>query len=201
MRLAPLAPFLAAALALPACASTPGQNKKEEWYSGDPSGVMKYDREGPYIGLEGIQGHEAFDLSGTGLTSEDSDVGIGIRGGLRLDPALAVEISVESVTGYKLSSGPVETDLDFLNFVLAGKFYFSPTRIQPYAIAGIGFTEADVHDLDLDEDGTVARIGGGVDIYVTPAVAVFAEGTYNRGFSGLNDLDSYNVMLGLLFRF
>jgi opacity protein-like surface antigen len=198
MRLAPLAAVLAAAVALPACASPSAEGG---WYSGDPSGRMDFDRMGPYVGLYGIQSMEAFDTSGTGLDADDSDVGIGVRGGLRLDRNLAVEASIESVDGYELSSGTASVDLELLNFVVAGKYYLVPGRIQPYVLAGLGWADADVDALNLDDSGSFARVGAGADLYLTPAVAAFGEVTYNRMFNDLDDLDHYDLVIGLLFRF
>jgi len=216
MRLA--AAVLAAAVALPACASAARPAAlgaaptaaEGSWYSGTPSGRMDYDRMGPYVALSLIQSMEDFDTGGTGVSADDADPGVGIKGGLRLDPNLSVELALESVAGYQVSAGAAELDLDFTNVVVQGKYYLLTHRVQPFVFAGFGWTDAEA-DLSVpffsgasisdSETGTFFRVGAGADVYLTPAFAVFGEASYNRMMGDLKDLDHFDAVIGILFRF
>ena len=205
MRLAPLAAVLAAAAALPACASFAGQEKKDEWFSGSPTGRQEFDRVGPYASVNLIRGFEDFDTGTSAVTADDSDIGIGARAGVHLTPNVAIEGAVESIEGFGLNTPVGDTEVDVLNFLVAGKFYLGTGRVQPYVLAGYGFAEADVRDrvlgLNLDEDGTFARLGVGIDLYITPTVGFMGEVNYNRTFDDLEDFDHFDMVLGMVFRF
>ena len=203
-----LAAALLLALALPACAavsaeggSTTRRSGDDGWYAGSPTGRKEYGREGGYAGLAGVLGFEQFDTGGTGLSAGDSDLGFAVRGGWRTAEGLAVEGSFESVTGYTVSAGPAETDLDFTSFSVAGKYYFSPDRVQPYAMVGLGHAWVDTDIPGVDDDGAFVRLGGGADFYLSKEVAVFGELSYNRMFGDLKDLDHVDFVIGFLFRF
>ncbi|HEU4395066.1 MAG TPA: porin family protein [Planctomycetota bacterium] len=205
-----LAAILVTALAASGCASAAfPQDKGKEWYAGTPTGRADLDRVGPYIGLSLIQGMEDFDTQGSAIDTEDSDVGLGIKGGLRVQPNLAVELAIESLGGFEVTPPGAEIDIDFVNIVVQGKFFMLQGPVQPYILAGFGYVQAELDastpfvpgGFSDDESGSLFRVGGGADVYVTPAMAVFGEVHYNLLGGDLKDLDHFDIALGLLFRF
>jgi len=203
-----LAAVLVLALALPACASfapeggsTTNKSGGDDFYSGSPTGIKEYGRKGGYGAVAAIQGIEEFDTGGTGLSADNSDVGFAIRGGWRTPEGLAVEGSIESVTGYTLSAGPSHIDLDFSSFSVSGKYYLAKEKVQPYALVGLGWAGVDTRVSGRDANDAFIRIGVGSDFYLTKDVALFAEVNYNRMTGDLKDLDHVDLVLGFLFRF
>src|SRR5690349_19094757 len=203
-----LAAALALALALPACAavsaqegSTTNRSGGDDFYSGSPTGRKEYGRPGGYAGIAAVQGLEQFDTSGTGLSADNSDLGFAIRGGWRTPEGLAIEGSVESVTGYSVSFGPASVDLDFSSVLVAGKYYLGKERVQPYAMVGLGYAWVDTNAPGLDDNAAFVRIGAGADVYITKDVAAFGEVNYNRMTGDLKDLDHVDLVVGFLFRF
>jgi len=199
---------LALALVLPACASMaaqegskPGAKSGEDWYAGDPTGKKEYGRKGAYGGIALLQGIEQFDAGTSGIAYDDSDLGFAIRGGWRTKEGLAVEGSIESVTGYGFDVGPFDEDVDLSSFSVTGKYYLASDRVQPYAMVGLGWAWLESDATDADADGAFVRLGGGVDVYVSKDVAIFAEASYNRMTGDVKDFDHVDVLLGVLFRF
>ena len=205
-----LAAILVAALATTGCASAAfTQEKDKEWYAGSPTGREEFDRVGPYIGLSLIKGMEDFDTQGSGVTASDSDASLGIKGGLRVQPNIAVELALESLNGFEVTPPGGQIDVDFVNVVVQGKVFLLPGRVQPFVFAGFGYVSAELDastpfvpgGFSDDESGALYRVGAGADVYVTPGVAVFGEASYNLLGGDLKDLDHFDLALGLLFRF
>lgn len=178
------------------CAALQGEGSG----AGAAGGPQDFGRRGPYAGLGLIQGFENFDTPG-GVSADDSDVGIGLRGGMRLDRNWAVEGVLESVGGYEIDAGPFSEDLDMLTLGGQGKYYFSQEKVQPYAMAGLGLVRADIDNFNLDDSGTYFRIGGGADVYVNRDVAIFGELNINTLFGDVHDLDYFAFQIGVLWRF
>jgi len=192
MRLpAPCLSLVLAAAALPACASAFQDGKAP------PAGGEDFARRGPYAGISLIQGFEEFD----GIPAGDSDVGIGIRGGVRLQPEVAVEGFLESVPGFNVGRGPFREELDLLSLGAQGKYFFTTDKIQPYALAGLGIARAEVDRSGLDDSGTFLRIGFGSDFHLDRDFSLFAELAYNRMFGGVEDLDHADFQVGVEFHF
>jgi opacity protein-like surface antigen len=164
------------------------------------AGGMDFDRPGAYGGVSLIQGFEDFDTPG-GTSANDSDLGLGLRGGVRLRRNLAIEGVIEDVRGYEIEAGPASEDLDMLTVGVQGKYYFATDRVQPYGLAGFGVARADVDRFDLDESGTYFRIGVGADLVLTRDVAAFGELQINRMFGDIEDLDYASFHVGLAFKF
>ena len=207
-----LAAVLLLSLALPACASPSfeggsstnlsGKDEKE-WYSGSPTGVKEYGRQGGYGAIGVTKGFEQFDLGGTGLEADDSDLGITLRGGWRTKEGLAFEGCVDSVTGYELGpSGGPTADLDFASFGFRGKYYLGKEKVQPYAFVGVGYSWVNVDLPGLHNDnGIFVNLGAGVDVYLTLDVGVFLEASYSRTTGDIRDLDHMDISGGVVFRF
>jgi hypothetical protein len=152
---------------------------------------------------------EDFDTQGSGVTASDSDASLGIKGGLRVQPNIAVELALESLNGFEVTPPGAQIDIDFVNVVVQGKVFLLPGRVQPFVFAGFGYVQAELDastpfvpgGFSDDESGSLFRVGAGADIYVTPGMAVFGEASYNLLGGDLKDLDHFDLALGLLFRF
>ena len=188
-----------APLALAGCAAATVQDK--QFYDRSPTGKPEYARKGGYLGVGALQSMENFDTGGTGLSADDSNLGVVVRGGARLDENLAIELSLEDAFDYELSAGAASADLDIRSAAFQAKYYFLTDKVQPYALFGLGWAQADVSDIDVDDDGPFVRLGAGADMYLNPDVALFAELNYNRMGGDIDDLDHIDLLLGLLFRF
>jgi hypothetical protein len=175
-------------------------------FAGCAVGSTEFSRPGAYVGLYGLHAYEDFEVSATASGTEadvgDSDLGAGARVGVRFLDHFAVEVFAESVDGFEVEQGSVEADLDLAQVGLAAKLYPLTGRFQPYLLAGGGAASAEVdRNFDADEDGGFLRAGLGIDLYVTENFAVFAEANMNRMTGGTEDLDHFDAMIGLLFRF
>ncbi|HEU4395316.1 MAG TPA: outer membrane beta-barrel protein [Planctomycetota bacterium] len=166
----------------------------------DASG-KSFDRTGAYLGLYGLKSWEDFDDTDSGISTGDSDLGAGMKFGLRMTPAFGIEAFGELVEGFDVDSNSVEADLELAQVGLLAKLYLGDGRFQPYLAAGGGMASAEIDDFDSDDDGGFFRGAVGLDVYVTENVALFAEGNYDHMVGGTSDLDHLNALLGLMFRF
>lgn len=191
------AAVLFASVAASGCASSSSSSQDE--FDRDPE--SDYARDGIYLGLYGIAAFEDFHTSGPGVSSGNSDLGIGAKVGYRATPNVAVEVIAENVKGFEVSSSSVESDLRLVNFGVMGKYYFMTERFQPYLLVGGGVASAHVAHFDYDNNGGFVRGGLGADFYLSHSIALFAEANYNRMMGGVSDLHHIDLQLGLIFRF
>ncbi len=196
---------LALAMALPACATAAGKGDKadENWDSRSPTGKTEYWRKGGYAEVGVLQGFEHFSNQGSGVSAQDSNLGFAIRGGWRVDKAVAVEVTVEDATGYTLKNpGPnPDTNFDLWSFGIQGKYYFSDQRFQPFGLVGFGGSRASVSNGGGNVNGGFVRLGGGTEYYLNKDVALFGELSFNRMTGDLKDFDHVDLVLGVLVRF
>jgi len=189
------------ALLLALCAlSASCASMQDDKKGGGDAGAEDFGRKGPYAGFSLIQGFENFDTP-SGVSADDSDIGIGLRGGMRMEKNWAIEGVLESVGGYEIDAGPFSEDLDMLTLGAQGKYYFSDRKVQPYALAGLGLVRADIDRFNFDDSGTYFRIGGGADFYLNRDVALFGELNINQLFGDVHDLDYFALQFGVLVRF
>jgi opacity protein-like surface antigen len=151
-------------------------------------------------------------LGGGPLVSSDVDNswGMNARLGYRLNPRMAVEGQFEWVANFEVDAqvAGVESkeEIALMALTANGKYFFLTGRIQPYAVAGLGWGRSRVKPAiggsTNRENGWVARGGAGVNIYGSPDVAFTLETSYVHPASGnIEDLDyvSFNAGLMLLF--
>jgi len=172
-------------------------------YSSESSGGGESDfaRPGAYVGAYGIKSYEQFDTHDSTVTFGDSDLGIGLRIGYRLNEDIALEVIGEDVKGFSVSGSSADANLDLMMFGVNGKFFLASGRLQPYLLAGVGVARADVRGFNYDNDGGYFRAGLGMDIYVTSNFGFFGEANYNRMIGGVSDLHHIDLQLGIQFRF
>ncbi len=151
--------------------------------------------------LEEFQGHLG-DL-GTG-----NSWGADLRGGYRFLPWLAVEGVYQYGNGFKEEdSADGSVDIRTNSFTVNAKGILPCGRFQPYLTAGIGLLAAnqsrsgDYRSVDVSGVGFAARGGGGLDVFLTEDVALYAEATYLIPTGPTGDLEQVPVAWGAKFRF
>lgn len=171
-----------------------------------------YARMGLYAGA-GVQGgvYTQFDDqlkdSFGGNFDTDTAVGFDVFAGYRVYRYVAAELEFEmlpaadtDVSGLgklgSLATWAFTTNLKLLP--LAG-------RVQPFALAGIGALHAKVSAsgsaVDESDADFAARFGGGVDVYVTDHIVVWARSTYVLPTGSVDFVDYVDFGGGLQYRF
>jgi opacity protein-like surface antigen len=79
-------------------------------------------------------------------------------------------------------------------------------RFQPFGLLGIGVYNAKYDRLDVyggpyDNTDAVAKLGAGVDYYLSKRWVIALEGDYNFVFNGSRRLDYFGLALGAYMRF
>jgi hypothetical protein len=219
---------LALGLLLPACAAIPAppipapglpRTVSDEGYGYDDSEFDfggsrgEYSREGGYGAIALLYSFEQFDsfpitFMGTPVsTTVDDSLGTAVRGGYRVSEEFAVELSIERALTYEVTArlpvfGKATLDLEMLTIWAQGKVYACGGSVQPYGVVGVGWWDAELEN--LDDSGVGLRAGAGVDFWLDRSgdSALFLEATFNTGaeIEGV-DLDHFDVMAGLVFRF
>jgi opacity protein-like surface antigen len=148
--------------------------------------------------------------------SIDNTLGINARAGYRFLSWLAAELEYEWTSGFeaKGAGGAKLLSLEGNILTLNGKLILPTGRVQPYLLAGFGGTAFSVTDqarlgLKVSGTGAAARLGGGLDIYVTPHIVLnlgadvvgttnnLSQATRARSQTGL---DYVSTQLGLQYR-
>jgi opacity protein-like surface antigen len=154
-----------------------------------------------------------FDNSGFGPgTSSDVDdsMGLSAHAGYRLHPRFALEAQFDWLSNIEVDSdlgtgGDANTDISVYSLTGNAKAFLLTGRFQPWIDAGAGWGQSRVDPSGAGtndrDDSFVMRIGGGVDLYGSPDVALTIETSYVLGTGGLEDLDYLSVGAGLMLRF
>src|SRR5512145_1953826 len=154
-----------------------------------------YARNGAYVGLAGSFGIYTELDDDFGIDDVDEPLGLNARVGYRLHPHFSLEGEFEWLSDADLESdvggdGEIESFVGTLN----GKAYPLTGQIQPFAILGLGYMEVDV---DGESEGDfAARLGGGVDVYVTPNLVVNLGATYVTPADDLTVFDFVSIGWG-----
>lgn len=166
-------------------------------------------------GYRGIDEETRQRLGEQGLTSDafnDASAALSGRVGYRVLPRLAAEVQYEYVTESSVDvSGDLDQNglLDVSSWVVTAnlKGYALPkNRIQPFLLAGVGLISVDVTEnfaLDLrnDDYGFALRMGGGVDVYVTPHVVMVLDVNYVLPTGGVAPFDYLGGGIGVKYKF
>lgn len=151
----------------------------------------EYGRTGAYARV-GVVGGVDVDRR-TNDTATAGGAGFNVWFGSREGPRLAWEIGVEGL----LSDG---TNDSAWNYGIAGKFYFSEGRLQPYLVFGAGgYTR--LRDGEKRRTDWGFRPGLGLDFYLTEKWALTGEGAYVVGVGDLLRQEYASFSLGVLYRF
>jgi opacity protein-like surface antigen len=170
-----------------------------------------YSRAGFYVGAAGsfaiptqLEDKLGKKLGGS-FTVHDS-LGFHARVGYRLNPHLAFEVHSEWLAGFEASSGSGKADFEVLTITGDFRFYPLTGRWQPFVVAGVGGLIADVTresglGLTGDENDFAARVGVGLDCYVTRHIALGLDATYVLPAEDVKEFDYFSLGWGLLYRF
>ena len=158
----------------------------------------QYARTGFYVGLGGTVGVDNFD---SGPAEFDASLGLNALGGYRFHPRIAGELQYEWTSGFEGSNNPLEVVGNL--FTVNGRVYLLTDRIQPNLLAGIGFlsAEASAFGASIGDTGFAARLGAGVDYYVTENLALALDGSYVFTTGGVDGLDYGSFDWGFRYRF
>ncbi|MGH0031418.1 MAG: outer membrane beta-barrel protein [Myxococcota bacterium] len=213
-RLAGLTALLALALAAPAFA----QDDEDE-----DAGI--YSENGLYLSAsalyafatdkDGLESEEEWRLNSAfgPPTSSDADDSWGVSGrlGYRFHPRIAAEVQADWIDGFEIESKLStmdpnrETDIGMLALTANAKGYLLTERFQPYLLAGAGwgrsFTDRPPRGATQREDGAVFKMGGGIDIYGSPDVALTLEAAYLLPTGEIDDMNYVSLSAGLTLRF
>lgn len=161
----------------------------------DVTAESEYARDGAYVGLANSYGIDEFTSNGSVHNSQ----GIAMTGGYRCHPNVAAELQAEYFTGFEAEDPLLAPEVE--EWVVTGnsRLYpltsLLPPRIQPYLLAGIGMMHAN------SETGLAMRFGGGLDLYLTPQLALTAGVSYIYPYEAVTKFDTLSLSAGLDYRF
>jgi len=164
-----------------------------------------YARRGWYVGGGVVGAFEEFDL---GSAADQSNfVGYGFRGGYRVHPRIAAEMSFERYTKADLDVlGQSALEIDGWSLTANAKGYALTGRVQPYALLGLGTLYLNVEDqlglgLSDDQAAFALRFGGGIDAYVTRHIVLNVEASYLLPTGDLDDFPLVPLSGSFQYRF
>lgn len=163
-----------------------------------------YARPGYYAGLAGSVAfttkaeNELQDLLPFDVNVDES-LGLHVRGGYRYHPRIATELHFEYLEAFEVSGGGGSIGLEFWTLTTDTKIFLATGRTQPFAAVGFGVGQADV--VGSTGNGFVARLGGGVDFYLTERIVLALDAAYVVPTGDLANLDFVSVGWGLQYRF
>jgi opacity protein-like surface antigen len=160
-----------------------------------------FSRSGCYVGMStslAFMTEVEDDLEDDFIEGFDSDESWGFsqRAGCR-GRWLGGELHYEWIDGFDVSSDTRSKTLDAWALTADFKFWMAPGRFQPFLTTGFGYLEID------NEWDFAARLGGGLDIYITRNVVLNLDTTYVIPTSDeeLNGADFVSVGVGIIYRF
>ena len=166
----------------------------------------EFARNGPYLGVAGTVGIYT-ELNNTldQINAEvDPTLGVNARAGYRLHPNFAIEAQFEWLAETDLDAGFADGDTTVgPTWLVTGnaKGFILTGRIQPYGVLGLGYLDVD-DKIGPQSDGQfAARLGGGVDIYITPHILGTLGASYVIPDDELHDFAYVSVVWGFGYRF
>lgn len=183
---------------------------------GGTSPLEGYARTGVYAGLAGAVAFDDFssDVSLPGLEGSavpvalggfDPSLGLHARAGYRALERVAGELHFEWLSGFDgqsvISGVPLSATIETLAVSADVKLYPLLGRYQPFLILGLGVLGAEETTTNTDEWDFAARLGGGIDVYVTDHIAVNLDVSYVLPLDQLSGYEYVSLGWGLLYRF
>lgn len=163
-----------------------------------------YARTGPYLGLAGSLGIYTEEDDLVGSADIEEPLGLNARVGYRAHPHFAAEAEFEwlSEADVEVGGSDVATIESWI-FTANGKGYLLTGRVQPYGLVGLGgmVSEVDGGGFSDTEGDFAARLGGGVDIYITPNILGNLGVTYVIPTDDLDDFNFVSIGWGFGYRF
>jgi opacity protein-like surface antigen len=133
--------------------------------------------------------------------------GFNLRAGYRFIPFLAAELHYEYASDFGVDAlgGRIQIDTNLVTADLKAIVPFG--RFQPYVGGGAGILAASTSssgtfaDLDFSGPEFAGRIFGGVDVFLTRSLSIFAEADYVLPAGTLDDLRYVSPSFGLRYSF
>jgi opacity protein-like surface antigen len=133
--------------------------------------------------------------------------GFNLRGGYRFLPYLAAELHYEYASDFGVEALGGRIGID-TNVVTANLKAIAPFgRFQPYVGGGVGIMVASTSssgifaDEDFEGPEFAGRVFGGIDVFLTQALSIFAEADYVMPTGTLDDLRYISPSFGLRYTF
>ena len=176
---------------------------------------------GVYLGVGGGYAFQNFDTSELWDIEFDNSLAFNTKVGYHFNKWFSTEFIFDympefSWNGYYYYEGdlyPTELKIKIMTFMIAAKFSpdFGSAVVRPYITVGGGVMDAkaDVtmtgYDTtafaSLSETDACAKIGTGIDFYVTKNMSLGIEGSYVMGFSDLDNIRYTNFSGNFSYHF
>jgi opacity protein-like surface antigen len=195
------------AVALPAAAQQEQEQEPLEW---DDS-YYPFAREGLYMGIGAQYALENFDTdpaiedpdNATDINGDDGG-GLEWRVGYRMHRFFAAELLFQYYWGFEIKDknavlDTVDDKFDGWTMTANGKVYPVGGRIQPYLVAGIGALV--FNEKQGDDSAFVARMGGGVDFYITDHFVIDVEMAYLFPAGSISEFQFATFSTGIQYRY
>ncbi len=194
-------------LAISGLVASPGSNAQtEEKLLASDGAAVDEDHSGPYLGIGVGWGFDDFDKIGG--ANIDTAFGFDAWGGYKFNKWVATELQLEYLNGF---DGTVNTrDVESEGVTFGANLKIFPLafvfidRIQPFVMAGPGFTwiEVDVGGLGKEDDlDFSARFGGGIDFYATNHIALQFSSSYVLNTGANKNRNYISLVAGIQYKF
>jgi hypothetical protein len=150
---------------------------------------------GAWVGVGGAFALENFEHRGS---YEDSGT-LSFRAGYRGLPNVAVELLGEVLPQFE-ANGAADGDLDGYIVTANGKLYLPLGRVEPWAMAGVGFLSIDPKH-SKSHESIAFRFSSGFDVALTRHVSIYLEAAYVLPTGDVEDYAYSTYGAGVLFRF
>jgi opacity protein-like surface antigen len=180
----------------------------EEPVSDWDDSYFPFAREGVFFGVEALFALENFDTdplidngnSPLDISADDAG-GFAIRAGYRIHAVFAAELLFQYWSGFEVKerTSGFDDSFDGWSLMANSKLYPLGGRIQPYAVMGIGalvFTGK-----EGDDAGFAARMGGGIDFYVSDRFVIDLEMAYMFPTGSIADFQFATFGAGVQYRY
>jgi opacity protein-like surface antigen len=168
-----------------------------------------YVRDGWYAGGRGVVALSDFDVQG----SAGHGLGFNLFAGYRMYRSFASDFEFEYIDSIPVDAAG--TNPFVRTFDLAWNFRAYPLarlfdrgsafqRAQPYLSAGPSWQWAEVRHVsgdDPDDGSFAARLGGGLELYLTENVVLTADGIYTLSTADVRDFRYWSIGWGFQYRF
>jgi hypothetical protein len=149
--------------------------------------------DGYYMGVSGVY---ALEIGGVPRADDvDGSAGASLRLGYRANRWFAAELHGEWFNDFAYEGGGFTA----WDLMACGRAYPIRSRLQPFAVAGVGVLQTRDHGTGNVDKGTAfaGRFGIGLDIYINPSLAISMDGAYVIPFTQVPDHDFVAINLGI----
>ena len=120
---------------------------------------------------------------GTTLTASEDEIDSstwvgGLQIGQRIHPNFRIEAAYQYLDDADLSDEFAASDVSINVLTVNAIYDITDTKFVPYVMAGFGYGWFDVGNVDVDDSGTMANFGCGVDYHISKTVSIGARYTY-----------------------